>query len=228
MDPVMRVATPLGRRALIITTLAVPLTGWTVHALALHRRLAAERRDPLTGAQRRAAFERRAQRLLARHRQDSLLCMVDLDHFKGLNDRHGHAAGDAALAATGERLARWAGPHGVVGRLGGDEFAVATRVDTRAREDAMKQRLTELMGVLHEPVPTETGPLAVAASVGTAVPDYLGIHALPALLRGADASMYRTKHSGQYGWAEIEDLETPTVNGRRAGRRGAALLERAA
>ncbi|MFJ8855979.1 GGDEF domain-containing protein [Streptomyces sp. NPDC102437] len=227
MDPVTRVATPIGQRALIITALAVPLTGWTVHALTLHRRLAAERRDPLTGAQRRAAFEHRAQRLLARHRQDSLLCMVDLDHFKGLNDSQGHAAGDAVLAATGERLARWAGPHGVVGRLGGDEFAVATRMNLN-HEHAMEQHLKELVGVLHEPVPTKAGPLAFAASVGAAVPDYLGIHTLPALLRGADVSMYRTKHSGRYGWAEIEDLQAPTVNGRRAGRPGAALLERAA
>ncbi|MGW3983817.1 GGDEF domain-containing protein [Streptomyces mirabilis] len=228
MGSVLRVQARFGQRALLLTTAAVPLTGWTVHALALHRRLAAERKDPLTGAQRRAAFERRAQRLLARHRQDSLVCLVDLDHFKGLNDTHGHAAGDAALAATGERLARWAGPQGVVGRLGGDEFAVATRVDTRTHEDAMEQRLTELMDALHEPVPTEAGSLAVAASVGTAVPDYLGIHALPALLRGADVSMYRTKHSGQYGWAEIEDLETPSINGRRAGRPGTAVWGRAA
>jgi diguanylate cyclase (GGDEF)-like protein len=228
MGSVLRVQARFGQRALLLTTAAVPLTGWTVHALALHRRLAAERKDPLTGAQRRAAFERRAQRLLARHRQDSLVCLVDLDHFKGLNDTHGHAAGDAALAATGERLARWAGPQGVVGRLGGDEFAVATRVDTRTHEDAMEQRLAELMDALHEPVPTEAGSLAVAASVGTAVPDYLGIHALPALLRGADVSMYRTKHSGQYGWAEIEDLETPSINGRRTGRPGTAVWGRAA
>ncbi|MFC8273840.1 GGDEF domain-containing protein [Streptomyces sp. NPDC057271] len=223
MDPVTRA----GQRVLIITTLALPVTGWAVHALTLHRRLAAERRDPLTGAQRRAAFERRAQRLLARHQKDSLLCLVDLDNFKGLNDTHGHAAGDAALAATGERLARWAGPHGVVGRLGGDEFAVATRVDTQASDHAMEERLEQLMDALHQPVPTQAGPLPVAASVGTAVPDYLGIRALPALLRGADVSMYRTKHSGRYGWAEIEDLQTPTVNGRRQGRPGTAL-ERAA
>ncbi|WP_030554167.1 GGDEF domain-containing protein [Streptomyces exfoliatus] len=228
MNPATRVPGPIGQRALLITTLAVPLTGWTIHAFTLHRRLAAERRDPLTGAQRRAAFERRAQRLLIRHRQDSLLCIVDLDHFKGLNDTHGHAAGDAALATTGERLARWAGPHGVVGRLGGDEFAVATRVDTQARDNAMKHHLQDLLDALHEPVPTETGSVAVAASVGAAVPDYLGIHALPALMRGADVSMYRTKHSGRYGWAEIEDLQTPTVNGRRQGRPGTALLERAA
>ncbi|MER5501307.1 GGDEF domain-containing protein [Streptomyces sp. NPDC059605] len=223
MDPVTRARTPNGQRALLITTLAVPLTGWTLHALTLHRRLAAERRDPLTGAQRRAAFERRARRLLARHHRDTVVCLVDLDHFKAINDTHGHAAGDTALAATSERLARWAGPNGVVGRLGGDEFAVATR-----RQDGIEQHLQDLVDVLHEPVPTQAGPLPVAASVGAAVPDYLGIHALPALLRGADASMYRTKHSGHYGWAEIEDLDAPTVNGRRAGRPGTALLERAA
>ncbi|MFJ6785248.1 GGDEF domain-containing protein [Streptomyces yangpuensis] len=223
MDPATRAPGPIGQRALLITTLALPLTGWTLHALTLHRRLAAERRDPLTGAQRRAAFERRAQRLIARHRQDALLCLVDLDHFKGLNDTHGHAAGDAALAATGERLACWAGPHGVVGRLGGDEFAVATRTG----EYAIEQHLQDLVTALHKPVLTDAGPVAVAASVGAAVPDYLGIHALPALMRGADVSMYRTKHSGHYGWAEIEDLQTPTVNGRRVGRPGTAL-ERAA
>ncbi|MGW4866809.1 GGDEF domain-containing protein [Streptomyces chartreusis] len=227
MDIVTRTATLIGQRALIITTLAVPVAGWAVHALALHRRLETERRDPLTGAQRRAAFERRAKRLLARHHRDSLICLVDLDNFKRLNDTHGHAAGDAALAATSERLARWAGPQGVVGRLGGDEFAVATRIGTRMGDNAMEVSLERLMGSLHEPVPTVAGPLAVAASVGTAVPDYLGIRALPALLRGADASMYRTKYSGRYGWAEIEDLQTPTVNGRRRGRPGTAL-ERAA
>lgn len=100
-------------------------------------------------------------------------------------------------------------------------------MDIRAGDHAMEECLEQLMGALCEPVPTEAGPLSVAASVGTAVPDYLGIRALPALLRGADVSMYRTKHSGRYGWAEIEDLQTPTVNGRRQGRPG-TVLERAA
>ncbi|WTD01051.1 GGDEF domain-containing protein (plasmid) [Streptomyces sp. NBC_01650] len=104
---------------------------------------------------------------MARHHHDTVVCLVDLDHFKGLNDTHGHAAGDTALAATGERLAQWAGPNGVVGRLGGDEFAVATR-----RQDGIEQHLQDLVDVLHEPVPTQAGPLPVAASVGAAVPDY--------------------------------------------------------
>ncbi|WP_328698531.1 GGDEF domain-containing protein [Streptomyces sp. NBC_00342] len=225
MDSVLHTTGRFGPRTLLITAAAVPLTGWAVHAVALYRQIAAKDKDPLTGLLRRDAYTARARRLLARHGDKVTVIMVDLDNFKGLNDTHGHAAGDKALAATGERLTRWAGPQGVVGRLGGDEFAIATRVDPQA---GIEQRLTELMGALHEPVPTEAGPLAVAASVGTVVPDYLGIHALPALLRGADVSMYRTKHSGQYGWAEIEDLQAPTVNGRRAGRPGTTLLERAA
>ncbi|MFS0696887.1 GGDEF domain-containing protein [Streptomyces nitrosporeus] len=228
MDPVTRVATPIGQRTLIITTLAVPLTGWTLHALALHRRLAAERVDPLTGAQRRRAFERRAQRLVHRHRKDAVVCLVDLDHFKALNDEHGHATGDKALAATGERLSCWAGPYGVVGRLGGDEFAVATRVDSTKNVDAIEERLDQLMDALHEPVLTDAGPIGLAASVGLAVPDELGTGDLPQLLRGADVSMYRNKHTGHWGWAENEDLDTPTVNGRRAGRPGTHALAGAA
>ncbi|MCZ4098033.1 GGDEF domain-containing protein [Streptomyces sp. H39-C1] len=228
MDSALRVQTPSGHRAVLITALAVPLTGWTVHALTLHRRLAAERIDPLTGAQRRRVFERRAQRLVHQHPTDSVVCLVDLDHFKDLNDEHGHATGDMALAATGERLAGWAGPRGVVGRLGGDEFAVATRVEPTDGENVLEQRLDQLMGALREPVLTAAGPITIAASVGTAVPAYLGTSALPSLLRGADVSMYRTKHTGNYGWAGIEDLQTATVNGRRAGRPGTHTLARAA
>ncbi|MCX4554249.1 GGDEF domain-containing protein [Streptomyces sp. NBC_01500] len=166
--------------------------------------------------------------MVNRHRNDSVVCLVDLDHFKGLNDEHGHAVGDLALAATGERLARWAGPCGVVGRLGGDEFAVATRVESRGGEDTVEERLDQLMGMLRDPVLTEAGPIGISASVGVAAPAYLGISALPPLLRGADVSMYRTKRTGDYGWAEIEDLKTATVNGRRAGRRGTHTLARAA
>ncbi|MFG2227915.1 GGDEF domain-containing protein [Streptomyces sp. NPDC048644] len=226
MDSVLHLPALTGQHALI--TLAVPLIGWTLHALVLHRRLAAERTDPLTGAQRRRAFEHRAQRLVSRHRKDSLVCLIDLDHFKDLNDAHGHATGDMALAATGERLARWAGPHGVVGRLGGDEFAVATRVDNRSNEDAIEERLDQLMDALRVPVLTDAGPIAVAASVGIALPDELGTSALSVLPRGADASMYENKHTGHWGWADPEDLETATVNGRRAGRPGTHTLARAA
>ncbi|MFJ7496791.1 diguanylate cyclase domain-containing protein [Streptomyces sp. NPDC097727] len=62
------------------------------------------------------------------------------NHFKQLNDRHGHAAGDTALAAIGARLSEWAGPRGVAGRLGGDEFAALARIEPRHQALRLEQR----------------------------------------------------------------------------------------
>jgi hypothetical protein len=118
MDSVLRVQGRIGPRTLLITTAALPLTGWTVHALALHRKLAATRKDPLTGLLRRDAYTARARRLLSRHGDGVAVVMVDADHFKAVNDDFGHPAGDAVLAAFGARLTAWAGPRAAVGRLG--------------------------------------------------------------------------------------------------------------
>lgn len=73
MNSTARVQTPSGQRALLITALAVSLTGWTIHAVALHRRLAAIKRDPLTGLLRRAAYTARARRILARRRESAVV-----------------------------------------------------------------------------------------------------------------------------------------------------------
>jgi GGDEF domain-containing protein len=121
MDSVLRVQARIGQRALLLTTAALPLTGWAVHAVALHRQLAVTRKDPLTGLLRRDAYTARARRLLARHGDDTAVVLIDQDHFKAVNDTMGHAAGDAVLAATAARLTAWAGPRASVGRLGGDE-----------------------------------------------------------------------------------------------------------
>ncbi len=120
MDSAPRVQARIGQRALLLTA-AVPLTGWTVHAIALHRRLAAAKRDPLTGLPRRDAYTARARKILRRHGDDVCVVLVDQDHFKDVNDSLGHPAGDAVLRATADRLTAWAGPRAAVGRLGGDE-----------------------------------------------------------------------------------------------------------
>ncbi|MFJ8469660.1 GGDEF domain-containing protein [Streptomyces swartbergensis] len=137
MDSVLRVQARIGQRTLLLTTAAVPLTGWAVHAIALHKRLAATKRDPLTGLLRRDAYTVRARRLLSRHGDHAALVMVDADHFKAVNDTLGHPAGDAVLAAFGARLTAWAGPRAAVGRLGGDEFfSELTRVSRdQGRDD---------------------------------------------------------------------------------------------
>ncbi|WP_323748967.1 diguanylate cyclase domain-containing protein [Streptomyces sp. PR69] len=87
---------------------ALPVVaGWSVHSVRLRRRIEAARRDPLTGLWTRDAFAERACALLARSRAH-LVCVVDLDGFKQVNDTLGHAAGGAVLRTVGRRLAGWA------------------------------------------------------------------------------------------------------------------------
>ncbi|MFJ5787922.1 GGDEF domain-containing protein [Streptomyces hydrogenans] len=225
MDPAPRVPGPIGQRALLITTLAVPLTGWTLHALTLHRRLAATKRDPLTGLLRRDAYTHRARRLLARHGDTVTVVMVDADKFKAINDSLGHAAGDAVLAAFGTRLTAWAGPSAAVGRLGGDEFALALILPAARRV----QRLEQLVRMLHTPVVLDDGRAAdVAASVGAATPAAVGSRDLSALQRAADAALYDGKHTGRPVLATAEHATVPSLNGRRLGRPGTATWGRAA
>ncbi|MET9694285.1 GGDEF domain-containing protein [Streptomyces sp. NPDC006514] len=225
MSSILRVQGSIGLRTLLLTTAAVPLTGWAVHAVALHRQLAATKRDPLTGLLRRDAYTARARRLLARHGDNTTVVMVDADRFKAVNDSLGHAAGDTVLAAFGARLTAWAGPRAAVGRLGGDEFAVALELPAARRT----QRLEQLVRMLHTPVTLDDGhTVDVAASVGAATPDVLGIRELTALQRAADAALYDGKHSGRAIVATAAHTTVPSINGRRAGRPGTAVWGRAA
>ncbi|MFF5638266.1 GGDEF domain-containing protein [Streptomyces sp. NPDC012825] len=221
----MQLRTRIGTRALLLTTAAVPLTGWTVHALALHRKLAATRKDPLTGLLRRDAYTHRARRLLARHSDTATVIMVDADHFKAINDRLGHAVGDTVLAAFGARLAAWAGPAAAVGRLGGDEFALVLDLPAARRV----QRLEQLVRMLHTPVVLDDGRVVdVAASVGAATPATVGSRDLSVLQRAADAALYDGKHTGRAVLATAAHATVPSLNGRRAGRPGTAVWGRAA
>ncbi|WP_420718404.1 GGDEF domain-containing protein [Streptomyces sp. WAC04657] len=221
----MQLRTRIGNRALLLTTAAIPLTGWAVHATALHRRLAASRVDPLTGLLRRDACTHRARRLLARHSDDAVVVMVDADRFKAINDRFGHAVGNTVLAAFGARLTAWAGPTAAAGRLGGDEFALVLGLPTERRV----QRLEQLMRMLHTPVVLDDGrTVDVAASVGAAAPAAIGSHDLTVLQRAADAALYNGKHTCRAVFATREHALVPSFNGRRLGRPGTAAWGRAA
>lgn len=208
------------------TLLSITAAGWAVHALALHRKLSIARRDPLTGLLRRDGYTARARQILARHGDSVLVGIVDLDHFKQINDGPGgHAAGDRVLAATAQRLTAWAGSHGTAGRLGGDEFAFAVRVRPARRE----HRLAQLAALLAQPVEVDDGTLIeVAASIGAACPDTLGTRDLPLLQRAADAAMYAGKHTGRAHLADRSHATVPSINGRRAGRPGTHTLGQAA
>ncbi|MFF7127577.1 diguanylate cyclase domain-containing protein [Streptomyces sp. NPDC008240] len=174
-----------------IAASVVPLLGWAVHGGILTRRLATARRDPLTGLHTRAGWTARAEHVIRRHPTAAVL-LVDLDHFKTLNDTHGHAAGDAALTATADRLRTWCGRNGIAGRLGGDEFVAIIRDLTAADLDA-------LTAVLHEPLHYAGASVSLAASVGLCPVADLPVPLLTDALAAADVAMYAAKGRGRRG-----------------------------
>ena len=173
--------------ALVAPSVAVFL-GRILHALGrasseLHH---LARTDALTGVLNRRAFAEEAGALLARRPADIVVvAMFDLDRFKEVNDRHGHATGDRALRHMADNLADAAGEDGAVGRLGGDEFAVVVAVG--ASERAALTRRLERACDLDEAVP------GLRASFGSL--DATGVVTLAEALRRADHELYAAKRA---------------------------------
>ncbi|MGW3597571.1 GGDEF domain-containing protein [Streptomyces sp. NPDC005167] len=163
--------------------LALPLIGWASHTALLTHRLTTARRDPLTGLRTRAGWTALAERIIRRH-PDAVVLLLDLDDFKNLNDSHGHAAGDVALAVTAERLAAWCGRHGIAGRLGGDEFVAIAR---------QAPDLDSLHRSLRQPVAYAGRRLPVSVSVGSCHVKDLPVRSLSDALTAADSAMYANK-----------------------------------
>lgn len=199
----------------VLAVSAVLAAGWAVHAVWMVRRLRTARRDPLTGLWTRDAFTRRARRLLRDRR--AVVVLADVDRFKQVNDTHGHAAGDALLAATAARLAHAVGRGGVAGRLGGDEFA-AVFID---HDHTAGQRLETLARVLARPADTAS-EVHTSVSLGwVRRADHPG-EDLSGLLRRADEAMYTAKRSPSRIRRARLGRVLASVAGRRPGRRGAA------
>jgi len=154
--------------------------------------------DTLTGLPNRAlVLDRAAQMLAHAARQPGMLAgalFVDVDGFKHVNDKLGHAAGDRLLKVVGERLQNVVRAQDTVGRLGGDEFVVL--VEARASDAALDLLADRLIDVLRQPVELDDGRriFSVTASIGLAV----GQYATPDdLLRDADLALYAAKAAGK-------------------------------
>ncbi|MBX7269717.1 bifunctional diguanylate cyclase/phosphodiesterase [Micromonospora sp. Llam7] len=151
--------------------------------------------DALTGlANRRHLLDAGNEQLHQRHADGvSALVLIDLNHFKEVNDTLGHAAGDQVLAAVAERLRAAARADDLVARLGGDEFAVLLRALPAPAMAA--HRAETLLAALHEPFDIEGMRISVEASGGIAVAPATG--GMVELLRRADVAMYQAKRAGQ-------------------------------
>ncbi|MEV7248437.1 GGDEF domain-containing protein [Streptomyces cyaneofuscatus] len=204
----------------LLTALATagPLAaGWSVHTVWLRRSLRTARRDPLTGLRTRDGFTRGATALLKDPR--AVVVLADVDHFKQINDQYGHAAGDALLKATADRLVHYVGRTGVAGRLGGDEFA-AVVIDTHG---TIADLFAVLHGVLARPADGMNPAVRTTVSLGwVRAADHPG-EDLSGLLRRADEAMYAAKQARAGVRRAGLGRLLATWSGRRAGRRGTAL-----
>jgi diguanylate cyclase (GGDEF)-like protein len=165
--------------------------------------------DPLTGLlNRRGLAARLAERLAEarRHNEEGAVLFVDMDGLKRINDRLGHAAGDAAIRMVAEGLRSAVRAHDSVGRVGGDEFAVVMSRISHEQGLASAARIGRTIGRLTLVHDGEAVPLSV--SVGLA--PFTGGEMPDALLERADDAMYRAKRGARH-W------------GRHRARRGAAV-----
>lgn len=156
--------------------------------------------DALTGLANRRRFDERLPEALARaarERRGLALMFIDVDHFKRINDGHGHAAGDAVLVEFGARLKAALRGTDFVARLAGDEFVVVLE-GLRAADEA-EQVADKLAEAMRRPMDAGGTALAVTTSIGIA---YLpgGARCAPAaLLALADQALYATKAAGRDG-----------------------------
>ena len=191
------------RRNLLVLALVTALAG-AVAALgggrlarvfARMERMAA--RDALTGLANRRRLREAGEEEIRRGRRFGhpiAALMLDLDHFKQVNDRHGHGAGDDVLREVGRRIQSTVREIDISARYGGEEFAVLlpeTTVET-AREAAERIR----RAVMDAPIDTRKGPLSVTLSAGVAAFD-AGDGDLGTLLEAADGALYEAKAAGR-------------------------------
>lgn len=152
--------------------------------------------DTLTGAASRISIEKTAERALAQASRDGTpvtLLLLDLDYFKAVNDRHGHAAGDAVLRAAVQAWQEQLRGRDALGRIGGEEFAVVCAGATREQAQVIANRLLDATRALR--LPDIDPELRVGTSIGIAeaAPD----EASEALFARADAALYRAKQLGR-------------------------------
>lgn len=229
---------PPADRTLVIALLlnvALILFGWRRHHALRNEvriRAAAEERahmlasrDPLTGfLNRRSLNEEGAAMFVRAHRRRKAMALmiVDLDHFKTINDMHGHAVGDALLRAVAGEIAAAMPPIALTSRLGGDEFACGFLFDP-AHPDIVEHIAERLVARMSQPFDAEGFRLHISCSVGVARSD-LDCQSIDALLRSADIAMYAAKKSGRnrHAWFDQSmERELQTRNELESGLRTA-------
>ncbi|TLF45453.1 GGDEF domain-containing protein, partial [Nonomuraea sp. KC401] len=182
---------------LVLLLLALPPVVLLQRSL-LHAQLqAAARTDAKTGLLNAAAWQREADTEIVRSRRtgDTLaLLIIDIDHFKRVNDAHGHLVGDQVLVGVAATLRNQLRDYDVVGRFGGEEFVVLLPGADSHEARRVAERLRTRIG--HMAIPADDALIRITISVGVAL---IGVHGddLIELLAAADLALYRAKELGR-------------------------------
>jgi two-component system cell cycle response regulator len=166
-------------------------------------------RDSLTGAWNHAAILELLDREMSRSRREERplgVVLADLDHFKRINDTHGHLAGDAALCEVASRIASVLRPVDLIGRYGGEEFLLL--VPQCGDEGTAKVCERIRARVAGEPIGHDGRPLAVTISLGGCIFRAPFLDSAVDLVRAADVALYRAKAAGRNRF-ELADGAVP-------------------
>ena len=178
--------------AVLSLLLGISLLGVLVWEHIAHRVRAAQM-DRLSGTMNRALFYQEAERLLASSSTPSCLILCDLDHFKRVNDRFGHAAGDEVISMLGRTICYLAEDAGICGRIGGEEFAILIRdCGSDGGRIFVQGAMSVLSGASYTLLPVGE---AVTASFGIA--EIARGEILSSAMQRADAALYAAKHAGR-------------------------------
>jgi diguanylate cyclase (GGDEF)-like protein len=202
VTPIVLGLAPMFAASLQFSLWTAPLCLFLIGAVRAAAKISTEHEiaalhDALTGLPNRTLMLSRLNESLAAVDDDhqAALLMIDLDHFKEINDSLGHATGDELLSLVADRLTGAVGSDGTVARLGGDEFAIVLDDTTPDRAEALAQRVT---GSLNRTFELAELTLTVAASVGVAMAPRRGADA-GSLIRNVDQALYAAKEDrGRY------------------------------
>jgi diguanylate cyclase (GGDEF)-like protein len=177
----------------------------------LHSQLKAQARtDPKTGVLNAGAWQVEANMAIARaqrRREPLAVLLADVDHFKLVNDTHGHLIGDAVLRTLAAEMRQQVRETDLVGRFGGEEFAIVLSGTPEGEAAQVAERIRRGAGVVK--VLTDDMIVGVTISIGVAI---LGSHGddLGDLLAAADLALYRAKNAGRNRICVYDPANIPT------------------
>jgi diguanylate cyclase (GGDEF)-like protein len=169
--------------------------------------------DTLTGVANRGVILDIVSRERMRQARDGKsfgIVMVDIDHFKYVNDTYGHPIGDVVLQETSKRMAASVRPYDFVGRYGGEEFLIVVPTSDVPGLMGLAERIRK--SIESKPVHTEAGGISITASLGVAASTESNPQDAQELLRLADDALYRAKQRGRNRCELASDVEVATLH----------------